>query len=184
MKKYFITIILSLMVISITACTEKDNLEENKPTKEETILDENEDGVVEPEGNSMSEDEMTENGSEKISINIYVVNPEDGTLMTEAKECEEVNEVIIWDFLKETGIIPEESKVISLNKEENRLALDVDNVFGEYLRSQGTAGEKEILGCVVNTLLDAYGCEKIKITEGGQVLLSGHAEYADYFTKF
>lgn len=179
MKKYFITIILSLMVVSFTACAEKDEPVENKPVKEETTQEENEDELVEADENGGHEEVP-----EKISLNIYVVNPDDGTLMTEIKECEKVNEVVIWDFLKETGIIPEESKVLSLNKEENKLVLDVDNVFGERLRSQGTAGEQEILGCVANTFLDAYGCEGIKITEEGQVLLSGHAEYADYFTKF
>ena len=76
-----------------------------------------------------------------------------------------MNATVLWGLLKETGIIPEDSEVISLKGDGEKLLLDVDSVFGEQLRSQGTAGEREILGCVVNTFLEAYGCEEIKITE-------------------
>lgn len=53
-----------------------------------------------------------------------------------------------------------------------------------WLRSFGTAGEREIVGCIVNTYLDAYKAEEIKITEEGQTLTTGHAEYAEYLRKF
>lgn len=188
MKKYFIMVMLSLMVVSLAACGKKSEPEENETKKEETIKenDEKEEPEI-PEDSKESEKEepeITEEVSEKISVNVYIANSEDGTLTVEKKECEELNASVLWGFLKETGIIPEGSEVISLDEEGGKLLLDVDSVFGERLRSQGTAGEREILGCVVNTFLDAYGCDEIKITEEGKVLLSGHAEYADYFTKF
>lgn len=186
MKKYFIMAMLSLMIVSLAACGKKSEPEENEPTKEETVKDndEKEEPGISEDSKESEKEETTEKVSKKISVNVYIANSEDGTFKVEKKECEELNSTVLWGRLKETGIIPEDSEVISLNGDGEKLLLDVDSVFGEQLRSQGTAGEREILGCVVNTFLDAYGCEEIKITEEGQVLLSGHAEYADYFTKF
>ena len=42
----------------------------------------------------------------------------------------------------------------------------------------------EMTMSVVNTFLDAYGCEKIKITVEGNTLESGHAEYPRYMNRF
>lgn len=188
MKKYFIMAMFSLMIVCLAACGKKSEIEEDKSTKEETVKDNDEKEKIEisedSKENEKEKAETSEKVPEKVSVNVYIANSKDGTLKVEKKECEELNVTVLWKLLKETGIIPEGSEAISLNEDGDKLLLDVDSVFGEQLRSQGTAGEREILGCVVNTFLDAYDCEEIKITEEGQVLLSGHAEYADYFTKF
>lgn len=177
MKKYALIIIFYCIVFSLTACAEQSASEADEITQEEN-QEENQESADENHG-----DQESEEGS-RVSINVYVINPEDGTLMSEVKECETVNEQIIWDLLKETGSVPEESEVRSFRQEEDKLILNVDEVFGEWLRTQGTAGENEIMGCVVNTFLEAYDCNEIKITEEGQVLVSGHQEYTEYMTKF
>lgn len=69
-------------------------------------------------------------------------------------------------------------------KDGEQLQLDVNRSFGEWLRSFGTAGEQEIMSCVVNTYLDAYGAQSIKITEEGQILNSGHMSYEEYMEKY
>ena len=56
--------------------------------------------------------------------------------------------------------------------------------FGNQLRSYGTSGETMLIQSVVNTFLDTYGCEKIKITENGETLYSGHMEYTEYMEKY
>lgn len=76
------------------------------------------------------------------------------------------------------------SSVLAFEEKGNRLELDVDVAFGDWLRSFGTTGEREIISCVVNTYLDAYKAEEIKLTEEGQVLCTGHTEYAEYLRKF
>ena len=60
---------------------------------------------------------------------------------------------------------------------------DVDEGFGNYIRSMGTTGETEVLACVVNTYLDSFQCEKIKITEAGRTFETSGAVLAGYMTK-
>ena len=66
---------------------------------------------------------------------------------------------------------------------QGQMELDVDEKFGEQLRSLGTAGEEELMHCVVNSFLDTFSCEKVRITENGDVLVSGHKEYGDYISR-
>ena len=47
----------------------------------------------------------------------------------------------------------------------------------------GTTEEQEVLKCIVNTFLDSYSCEKIKITENGQPLETSSAVLNGYMTK-
>ena len=126
---------------------------------------------------------MTED-TKKISVNVYRFNPDDETFVVETKECDELSEQNIWSLLKETTSIPADSNVKSFKMNGDQLELDVDHAFGEKLRSYGTSGEDALMGCVVNTYLDAYKCSSIKITEDGQTLCSGHREYTEYLTKY
>ena len=48
----------------------------------------------------------------------------------------------------------------------------------------GSTGEYYIIGSVCNTFLDAYGCEKIKITVENATLETGHAEFSGYLTRY
>ncbi len=160
------------VLLTLMGCTKEK--ETNKVQQEnEVVQDENE-----------VEKEPEEENTKKVMVNIYKINPDNEERIVEVKECEELNEKVLWKFLKEVKVVPKESFVLSLEINGSRLELDVDNAFGEWLRSLGTTGEQEIISCVVNTYLDAYKAEQIKITEVGQVLCSGHAEYAEYLKKF
>lgn len=117
-------------------------------------------------------------------VNIYKLDPDNGVYITEAKECQTLNETVLWELLKENEIVPTDSEILSFQVSRDKLELDTDTVFGDWLRGFGTAGEREIVGCIVNTYLDAYKSEEIKITEEGQTLITGHAEYAEYLRKF
>lgn len=107
-------------------------------------------------------------------VNIYKLNPDNGVYITEAKECQTLNETVLWELLKENEIVPTDSEILSFQVSGDKLELDTDTVFGDWLRGFGTAGEREIVGCIVNTYLDAYKSEEIKITEEGQTLITGH----------
>lgn len=102
----------------------------------------------------------------------------------ETVQQESLNETVLWELLKENEIVPADSRILSFQVSRSKIELDVDTVFGEWLRGFGTTGEREIMGCIVNTYLDAYEAEEIKITEEGQTLTTGHAEYAEYLRKF
>ena len=47
----------------------------------------------------------------------------------------------------------------------------------------GTTEESEVLKCVVNTFLDSYNYDKIKITENGQVFETSDAVLDGYMTR-
>ena len=81
-------------------------------------------------------------------------------------------------------MVDEDTKVNSIEQVGKALSLDVNEAFGVQLRSYGTTGETILIQSVVNTFLDAYGCEKIKITENGATLCSGHMEYGEYMGKY
>lgn len=55
---------------------------------------------------------------------------------------------------------------------------------GERIRSMGTTGKDEILRCIVNSYLDTYNCEKLKLTENGQTLDTGDTELDGYMNHF
>ncbi len=192
MKKSIVMLLLTITALSLSACASgketdgKENVkqeavDENAKDKEELNEHVNEEEKKDDIDNE--EDNVTED-TKKISVNVYKFNPDDETFVVETKECDELSEQNIWSLLKETTSVPVDSNVKSLKVNGDKLELDVDSVYGEKLRSYGISGEDALMGCVVNTYLDAYKCSSIKITEEGQTLCSGHREYTEYLTKY
>lgn len=107
------------------------------------------------------------------------------TEQTDDVETDSLNEEKIWSLLQEKSVITPECGMNSfkVNEEEKTIDLDVDEGFGNYIRSMGTTGETEVLACVVNTYLDSFQCEKIKITEAGRTFETSGAVLAGYMTK-
>lgn len=162
MKKKII-ILFAILTMGLTACSDENILEKNQ-----TATIKNEESIEKKGENAV----------------VYRIDEETGEIISESKEIKELNEKEIWKLLKATGMLEEETEVLSLKKNGSKLELDLNQAFGEQLRSYGTAGEQEILSCVVNTFLDTYHCTEIRITEEGKILLSGHAEYDEYFQRF
>lgn len=194
MKKRVVLILCCSVLLSITGCEkseESDAQNSSKPSQieaqnnEEDKTSKTEENVLQEEHNqSGDEDTEMEAVAQKKEVTIYKIDQESGELITEVKECEELNERIIWKYLVEAKVVPEDSEALSMVKDGEQLQLDVNRSFGEWLRSFGTAGEQEIMSCVVNTYLDAYGVQSIKITEEGQTLNSGHMSYEEYMEKY
>ena len=194
MKKRVVLILCCCIMLSVAGCEKsRESNVQNDPTPEETEIQNNEtektpqveESILQEEQNQLGEEEReTETVAKKTEVTIYKIDPDSGELITEIKECNEINEDRIWDYLIEAGSVPKDSEVCALVKEGEQLKLDVDKTFGEWLRSFGTTGEQEIISCVVNTYLDAYGAKSIKITEEGETLCSGHMEYEEYMKKY
>ena len=55
-----------------------------------------------------------------------------------------------------------------VNEETHLIDLDFNAATGEYIRSMGTTGEIQIIGCIINTYLETYDCDGIKLTEEGK----------------
>ena len=69
---------------------------------------------------------------------------------------------------------------IALNSAElvgSQLNLDFNQAFLDQLSTYGTAGERMMIGCVVNTYLTFYDAETVYLTVNGEIMESGHVIY-------
>ena len=69
------------------------------------------------------------------------------------------------------------SKVLAISKEGSALSLDMDEAFLAGLRQSGSTGESMYLGSLVNTFLDNFNCETVRVTVEGKTFSTAHADY-------
>lgn len=172
MKKKLVSILI-LMMVSCTACV-TINYTDNNTKKEET-----------PDENVTPDEKETPEVKQQKDVHVYV--PDDmaeSALVEVVSTSDEVNEDLLWNLLKERDVLEDSCNINSFHAEGDHLELDVNEAFGVQLRSYGTAGEKMMMHCVVNTFLDAFQAEQIQITENGETLCSGHMEYEGYLEKY
>ena len=183
MKKKLI--LLGALLALLTACGQEapDATSENFAQQEEgSAEDTTEVGDVEEIGEDADAESSTlELGEDQTLINIYSIG-EDGTLQSTQIAWTRGDDQAIWDELQASRILNEESEWNSttVTEEDKTIILDVNHGFGEFIRGFGTAGEQEIIACVVNTFLEAYQYEGMKITEEQEPLMTGHRELDSY----
>lgn len=115
------------------------------------------------------------------NVRVYYVDEQSGQVT--GKNVEIKNENDIWAALQENAILTPDCHLLSmtLNEAEKKIDLDFDSATGERIRSMGTTGEIQIIGCIINTYLEAYDCDGIKLTEEGNPLQTSHgATYEGY----
>lgn len=173
--------VLCLSAFSFTGCgkeREKDSEQVNTEKTEQST--ESVANTEEDKTDQESEPTPVED-AESRDVTIYYVD--DQTAEVTGKSVEIQNEQDIWNALIENGILTEECELLSLsiNEEEKKIDLDFNAATGDRIRSMGTTGETQIIGCIVNTYLEAYGCNGIRLTEEGQPLQTSHgANYDGY----
>lgn len=121
---------------------------------------------------------------EERTVTLYYVDEQ--TAEVTGKQIDILDEYDIWAALKENGILTEDCELLSLNvnESEKKMDLDFNLATGDRIRSMGTTGETQIIGCIVNTYLEAYACDGIRLTEEGQPLQTSHgANYDGYSGK-
>lgn len=87
-------------------------------------------------------------------------------------DAESVVYALIW-----AEVLPEGTKVNSLSSEGMQLNIDFNAAFRDHLFTMGTAGERMLIGSVVNTFLGAYQAESVMLTVDGEIIESGHVAY-------
>ena len=120
-----------------------------------------------------------------ITFTLYSGNENADGFNTQELLMDERDPQIILDRLIEVGVLPEGTALLSLEIQESCLHLDFNDPFLNHLYTMGTAGERMMMGSVVNTFLSAYPeADRITITVNGQIIESGHVVYDFELTFF
>ena len=187
MKKLLVVIMLTSMVFFSVGC-EKNNVDTKQNTTVEDSSNEDTSETIDSEKNDQKKekkDNISEEKQEMKTLKIYYVN-ENAEIVSEEMTIEDIDDTTVWNQLLEKGILTEGCKLNSCKIDENNKTIDLDmnTEVGERIRSMGTTGKDEILTCIVNSYLDTYNCEKLKLTENGQTLDTGDTELDGYMNHF
>lgn len=157
--------------------------EKEEPAQEEQVEKEEpaEKPVEKPETEKEEKEEPVDPSRE---ITLYYADQQTGDMTTTTVSIK--NEKDIWNALKEYGILSEDCELnqMTIDKENRTIDLDFNEATGKRVRGMGTTGEYQIVGSIVNTFLEAYDCDSIKLTEEGNVFQSGHAIYDGYNERY
>lgn len=187
--RFFIStvMIICLTVFLLTGCGgEADKEKEDEQRKEEVqkpedeeVKDQNEQQNVQADSEDQAMDEPADTLRQ---VSVYYVD--DQTAEIVSKSVEVHDEYDIWNALKGSGILTDDCELLSLtvNEAEKKMDLDFNSAVGDRVRSMGTTGETEIVGCIINTYLEAYGCEGIRLTEEGQAFVTSHGADLDGYS--
>lgn len=181
--------VLCISAFGITGCGKEEKDDTDKVKTEEadqgkdTAADSGKNGDVQKEVSSEdTEESQSDTDSEIRTVTLYYVD--DQTAEVTGKSIEIRDEYDIWTALKESGLLTEDCELQSLNvnEEEKKMDLDFNSATGDRIRSMGTTGETQIVGCIINTYLEAYGCDGIRLTEEGQALQTSHGANFDGYS--
>lgn len=198
MKKRIIIFILTGIILTMSACSnststnssQADNQKIEQQENDKNNVDQKEENKEEQSGeNSDEKSENTVSNEDKsVEINAYVSNDDATAFVAESVKIDELIPENIVNALVQKSVLSSDVRVLKCEEQtvDGVKSLDVDfnEAFGAYVCSMGTTGEYYTIGSVVNTFLDAYGCEKVKITVEGNTLETGHAEYPGYMNRF
>lgn len=198
MKKFWrsficMTLVMCLTLFLFTGCSGSDSGDSDKGkadghTNEEVQTPDNEETQDQTDLEEQG-DQGDKTAGDVVDtvrkVSIYYVDDQTAEIVSKSVEIRD--EYDIWDALKESGILTENCELLSLtvNEAEKKMDLDFNSAVGDRVRSMGTTGETEIVGCIINTYLEAYGCEGIRLTEEGQAFQTSHgADLDGYSGKF
>ena len=180
MKRKLLYSLILLLLVGMTACgkTQESEKKETENTEDTENTENSKEEDTDPQEPSSDE-------AGTVQINIYSIDSESGEMTSQMVEVPSIDAQVIWGELQKTGIVSNETAVLGLETtgQDGSMVLDLNKAFGEQLRSMGTTGENEIMNSIVYTYLEAFQCDKIKITEEGGTLYSGHKEYTEYLEK-
>lgn len=199
MKRKLIIVLLTGVLLLVSACSnststdsyQADNQKTEQQEADKDMVDQKEENkenqLAGEDANKKSEDTVS-NEDKSVDIQLYVSNDDATEFVSESVKIDELTPENIVNALVQKSVLPSDIQVLKCEEQivDGVKSLDVDfnEAFGAYVCSMGTTGEYYTIGSVVNTFLDAYGCEKIKITVEGNTLESGHAEYPGYMNRF
>lgn len=201
MKKRILILVLAGM-FCLTACNQgADNPPEEPKTQEE----EKKEPIEEKKDESDQKDEASgdldsgdsqerqneeedETPAKTVKIKVYNSNDDATAFVSEEAEIDSLTPENVLEALVEQEVVPADVQVLNFEQSVadgvNAIQIDFNSAFASYVSSMGSTGEYYIIGSVCNTFLDAYGCEKIKITVENATLETGHGEFPGYLTRY
>ena len=115
---------------------------------------------------------------EVLTVTIYHGNANADGFETTEFEVEQMNVDILMEKLIEVGALKEDVVLASMQFKDGGLVLNFNDAFLDQLNTMGTAGERMMVGSVVNTFLTAFdNVDKVSILVSGQIFESGHVVY-------
>lgn len=202
MKRKLIIVLLTGVLLSISACSSSagadsaqsdgqktEQKEDDKDKADQSYENKDENKADQSELDSDKKTEDTDSNEDKSAeIKVYVSNDDATAFVSESVKIDELTPENIVNALIEKSVLSSDVQVLKCDKQTvdgvESLEIDFNEAFGAYVCSMGTTGEYYTIGSIVNTFLDAYGCEKVKITVEGNTLETGHAEYPGYMNYF
>ena len=140
--------------------------------------------IIPPETTKVPEPTLIEDTAQattsievSLPLNIFVPNENAEDFITIPATIDALDADLILEMLIENSMLNEG---IILNRAEldgSQLNLDFNQAFFDQLLTYGTAGERMMIGCVVNTYLSIYEAETVYITVNGEIMESGHVVY-------
>lgn len=200
MKRKIFIVLLTGVLLSVSACSnssstdasQSDNQQNEQQEsdsnngKNENKDEENKDDQVIDDSNKNDNQAAQEETAAKITV--YMSNDDATEFVAESVKIDELTPENIVNVLVQKSALSSDIQVLKCEEQTvdgvKSLEVDFNEAFGAYVCSMGTTGEYYTIGSVVNTFLDAYGCEKVKITVEGNTLETGHAEYPGYMNRF
>lgn len=108
---------------------------------------------------------------------IYIPNENADGWITEEIEVPDISADAIIASLQEKAGLSTDVRILNINMEGKQINVDFNQAFADQIYTMGTAGERMIIGSVVNTFLNAYDAETLYFTVNGELLESGHVIY-------
>ena len=164
MKKIIALLLCALMLCGCTpeAQPTEPVTEPNEPTEESTVQM----ATVPP------------TMPEVLTVTIYHGNANADGFETTEFEVEEINTDVLMEKLIEAGVLNEDVVLGGMKFQDGGIVLNFNDAFGNQLNTMGTAGERMMVGSVVNTFLTAFDkVDKVSILVSGQIFESGHVVY-------
>ncbi len=110
-------------------------------------------------------------------FNLYYGDQNAENFLTKEIQVPEITDSVILEQLIAAGVLPEDTVINLFTAAGSQLNIDFNAAFLRHLNTMGTAGERMLIGSVVNTFLSAYGAQTVFLTIDGEIIESGHVIY-------